>query len=127
MVVGRGDDVGSVVEPAGHERAHDGSGHLKGLVHRRGLVLAPGDRFEVGDVEGVGVEMPVPGDDVERVVIERVDRRAVADEDEHVGRRPVIEIAQLGGPPEVPLPVGGVLEELPLVGDVPLGKAHSQR
>ena len=51
------------------------------------LVHAPGDRLEVGDGEGEGVQAPVPSDDVQRVGGIGVDRphdpggAAVLDED----------------------------------------------
>ena len=37
-------------------------------MHRRWLVDAPGDRLEVADVEGERPQVPVPADEVERVV-----------------------------------------------------------
>ena len=78
VVVGHRDRQRVVVDLARHEVADHEVVALEDLVHRRRLVDAAGDRLEVGDVEGVGVEAAVPADDVERVLRDDVDRAGQA-------------------------------------------------
>ena len=115
VVVRRGDHVGPVVEPAGHERAHHRAVELEGLVHGRRLVLAAADGLEVVDGEGVGIEVAVPA------------RRRRGGRGRgcrpRSGRRPAPTRRSASrsswatssvGPAEVPLPVRRVLEQLAL-------------
>src|SRR5262245_58029272 len=103
-----------VVQLAGAERADDEAGALEGLVHRRGLVDAPGDRLEVVDVERVRVDVAVPADDVERVVVEQEALVAVADAHlEHVLTGPVVG-HELLGRVEVALRERRALVQLPV-------------
>ena len=91
-----------------------------------------GDRLEVGDVERVRVEAPVPADDVEGVVGNDVDASgqptraasSMLDED--------LDVALLDDPrrcrdPQVALAVRGVLEELPVAGQVALRRGDVAR
>ena len=71
VVVRRGHRLGMEIVRPRAERADDEAVALEGLVHRRRLVHAPDDRLEVVDVERPGIELAVPPDDVERMVIER--------------------------------------------------------
>src|SRR5438132_4491988 len=92
----------------------------------RRLVDAPDDRLEVADVERPRIEVPVPSDDVERVVVENelIDAVVLLHEQTEVAhlvvrveleraanvalgvRRPFLELAELVavalGPPHVP-------------------------
>ena len=52
------------------ERADDESVALKSLVNRRRLMNASDDRLEVVDVERPRIEISVPADDVERMMVE---------------------------------------------------------
>ncbi len=119
--------LGVVVEQPRHERADDEVGALEGLVHRRWLVDAPGDRLEVVDGEGVRVQAAVPADHVERVVEVGVAGQSGAVADQHV-HLALGDQQRFGGGAQVALAVRRVLEELPVVGqvatrraDVPLG------
>ena len=122
VVVRRGDRERVVVELAGHERAHDEVPGLEGLVDRRRLVDAARDRLEVRDVEPERPQVAVPADDVERVVPVVVGRDAVARADvDHVVAVLVERLAELGRV-QVALAVRRVLEELPVVVAVALGR-----
>src|SRR6266576_4534934 len=52
------------------ERANHESITLEGLMNRRRLVNAPDDRLEIADVERPWIEISVPANDVQRMVIE---------------------------------------------------------
>src|SRR6185437_3478293 len=54
-----------VVDLARHEITDHEPGAGENLVYRRRLMDAPGDRLEVGDIERVGVQAPVPAHHVE--------------------------------------------------------------
>ncbi|MBM2844587.1 MAG: hypothetical protein HW404_2424 [Anaerolineales bacterium] len=101
-----------VVEKPRHERTHDEVAALKGLVRRRRLVNLAGDRHVVVDIEGPRVEVAVPADDVERMVIEHVAGHRLARLDAH------LELAALGvrlqrlRRPQVALAVRGMLQQL---------------
>ena len=58
-----------VVRPRA-ERADNESVALKSLMHRRRLMHLPDDRLEVPNVERPRIEVSVPANDVERMVIE---------------------------------------------------------
>jgi len=60
------------VEHPRRERADDEVRALEGLVRGRRQVEAARARLEVERVEGVRVDVAVPGDDVERVAVEHV-------------------------------------------------------
>ena len=115
VVVRRRDRERVVVELARHERADDEVPRRERLVDRRRLVDAPGDRLEVGDVEGVRPEVAVPADDVERVVRVVVGRQPAA----HLDVDPEVAFVRPGGDlvgqPDVALRVRGVLEQLAVV------------
>ena len=131
VVVGHRDRQRVVVDLARDEVADDEVPALEHLVHRWRLVDAPRDRLEVGDVEDVGVEAPVPAHDVERVERQRMHRA-----DDASGSRPAVLDEHLGlvarasahvlrqqrtrRKPEVALAVGGVLEQLAVLRQVPL-------
>ena len=68
MVVGDRHRLGVEIEWARAERADDEVRPLEGLVHRRRRMGPLQHRLEVGDVERVGVQAPVPAHDVERVM-----------------------------------------------------------
>ncbi len=87
VVVGQRDRLRVVVELARAERADHEVLALEGLVHRRRHVDAAGDRLEVVGVERVRVDVAVPADDVERVVVEDVVLVAVAHADGQLGAR----------------------------------------
>jgi hypothetical protein len=63
---------------------------LEGLVDGRRLVDTPGDRLEISDVEDPRIEIAVPADHVEGMVVEHVTGEPVADLDAH------LELAPLG-------------------------------
>lgn len=114
-----------VVHLAGHEVAHHEVVALEDLVRRRRLVHAAGDRLEVVDAERVRVQAAVPADHVEgmgRVHHARADdrsARAVLDEHLDVG---ALAQQRLGGPVQVTLAVGRVLEQLAVARQVALGR-----
>ena len=66
------DGFGVVVEEPGHEGAEHEARALKGLMDRGRLMHTACDRLEVLDVEGVGPQMTVPADDVERMMVEEI-------------------------------------------------------
>jgi hypothetical protein len=67
-----------VVEQAGNERADYEITGLERLVDGRRLVDAPGDGLEIFDVKDPGLQVAVPADDVERVVVQHVTANPVA-------------------------------------------------
>jgi hypothetical protein len=75
-------------------------------------------RLEVGDVERIGIQAPVPAHDVERVpgVGQAGQAAPGADDDRHV--LPVREQRAIGSA-QVPLAVRGMLKELAEGGQVP--------
>ncbi len=89
-------------------------GSFEGLMHRRWLMDAPCDGFEVVDVERPGVDIAVPADDIKRVMLVVVGVDAPALVDTH------LKVAQLGvslqrfGHADVALAVGRMLHRLPI-------------
>src|SRR3954465_2566387 len=71
VIVWGGNRLGMKVERTRAERADDEAIALKGLVHRRRLMHAAHDGLEVLDVERPRIELSVPADHVEWMVIER--------------------------------------------------------
>lgn len=68
VVVGCGNGLRVVIVEARHEGADDEIAPVESLVYRWRLVYAAGDRLELMDGEGVGIDVAVPADDIERVV-----------------------------------------------------------
>ena len=87
----------------------------------RRLVDAPGDRLEVTDVERERPEVAVPADEVEWVmlVVQAVTRPRVLTS---MTKSPASVWGSIGWRAEVTLAVRGVLEELPEVVAVALGR-----
>ena len=125
VVVGHRDRLLVVVDLARAEVADHEVVALEDLVHRRRLVHLAGDRHEVLDVERVGVEAPVPPDDVERVGgvghprADQTRRTVAAVLDEHLDVGALLH-ERLGRPVQVALAVRRVLEELAEPGEVAL-------
>src|SRR5687768_778045 len=94
------------------ERADDESIALKRLVHRRWLMNASNNRLEIVDAERPRIEVSVPADDVERMMVEHqfVDRAVLLDQDRKV--TPLIARGQLCGTPDVTLAIRRAFEEL---------------
>jgi hypothetical protein len=112
MVVGSGDSIGVVVEQARHERADHEVISLEGLVNGRRLVQAAGDRLEVVDTEGPWIEVAIPTDDIEGVVVEEMAGDAVAHLDAHFELAALGEGLQLFWGTEIAFAVRGMLEQL---------------
>src|SRR5258705_581834 len=70
VIVWSGNGFGVEIVGARTERADDEPISLKSLVYRRRLVNASDDRLEVVDVECPRIEVAVPADDIQRMVIE---------------------------------------------------------
>src|SRR4051794_4123401 len=68
MVVGHRNRERVIIYLPRYEIAHDEIGALEYLVHGWWLVHPPGDRLEVGDVEGIWIEAAVPADHIERML-----------------------------------------------------------
>ena len=96
---------------------------LKHLMHRRWLVHTSGDRFEIRDVEHIGIQAAIPAHDIERMLVGHVDRPA-----QTTGARPSVLDVDLGatlgkqgcrGRTQISLAVGRVLEQLAEARQVP--------
>ena len=85
---------------------------LEGLVRRRRHVDPPGDRLEVTDVERPRIDVAVPADDVERVVVEHVGLEAVLDPELDDVLAAVRVRLELDWRMQVAVVVGSVLEQL---------------
>src|SRR5689334_10496918 len=70
VIVGRRYRVGIEVVRARTERTHHEAVAFEGLMHRWRLMHSTNDRLEVVDVERPRIEVAVPADDVEWVVVE---------------------------------------------------------
>ena len=90
-------------------------------MRRRRHVDPPGDRLEVVDVERPRVEVAVPADDVERVVVDLVVLVAVADADLEAELAALAVRLELGRRVDVPVVERRVLHQLPVLVPVPLG------
>ena len=106
VVVRGGNGLRMVVEQPRHEGADYEARPVEGLVHRRRLVDAPGDRLEVLDVEGVGPQMAVPADNVQRVVLIDQTGDHPARLDSHLEFAGLVVGRQLVGRTDVALAVG---------------------
>ena len=115
------------VELARAERADHEVAALEGLVRRRRHVDAPGDRLEVVDRERPRVDVAVPADDVEGVVVELVGLVAVADPHLDPELAAVAVRVQLGRRVDVAVVVRRVLEQLPVLVAVALAGSRSGR
>ena len=62
------DRFGMIIEQARREGADDVAANLERLMDRRRLMHRAGDRLEVLRVEGEGINVAVPADDIERVM-----------------------------------------------------------
>ena len=100
------------VELARTERADHEVAPGEGLVRRRRLVDAARDRLEIVDRERPRIEIAVPADDVERVIVEQVGLVPVADA--HLDRElaALTVRVQLRGRVDVPVVVRGALHDL---------------
>ena len=121
VVVGDRHRLGVEVQRPGAERADHEVRPLERLVHRRRRVGPLHDRLEVGDVERERVQAAVPAHYVERVpgVGEPGQPGPGPHRDRHVlalGEQWAVGAAQ------VTLAVGGVFEELPVLGQVAAGR-----
>src|SRR3954469_16696277 len=115
------------VELARAERADDEVLPLEGLVRGRRLVDSARDRLEVVDRERPWVEVAVPADDVEGVVVEDV--RLVAAADANLDRELALLAvrAQLRRRMDVAVVVGRALQELPVLVPVAAGYLDQAR
>ncbi len=106
------------------EAAHDEAVALERLVHRRRLMHPSDDRLEVVDVERPRVEVPVPSDHIERMVIEDdlVEAVVLLHQDREVAL--LVVSAELRRPTDVPLAVRSTLDQLAELVPIPLGPAH---
>ena len=97
------------------ERADHEAVALERLVHRRRLVDAPDDRLEVVDVERPRIEVAVPADDIERMMIEHqlVDRVVLLDQDRELAL--LVARLELLRPADVALRERRALEQLPVL------------
>jgi hypothetical protein len=84
----------------------------------------PDDRLEVVDVEAHGIEVAVPADDVERMVVEHdlVDAVVLLHQDGEIAH--LVVGAQLQRTPDVALRVRRALDQLAELVAVALGPAH---
>src|SRR5215207_4392003 len=112
VVVGRRYRLGMEVVRTRAERAHDEAIPLEGLVHWRWLVHATDDGLEVVDVECPRIELTIPADDVERVMVERhlVDAVVLLHEDAELTH--LVVGPELAGHANVALRVGRAFDEL---------------
>src|SRR5690348_328504 len=101
-----------IVQLARAERTDDEVWPLERLVDGRRLVDAPGDRLEVMDAEGVGIEVAVPSDDIQRVEIVGVGHYFIVDAQPHVEFAALLMYWQFRGWAQVALAVGRVFEQL---------------
>src|SRR5688500_16834626 len=99
--------VGPGTEAADHE-----SVALEGLMYRRRLVHSSHDGLEVVDVEGPGIEVPVPAYNVERMMVQDdlVEPIVLLDQNPEVP--PFVVGPKLGGAADVALAVGRPLDQL---------------
>src|SRR6478752_6952518 len=123
VVVGRGDRFGMEVVRPRAERADDEPVALESLMHRRRLVHAPDDRLEVVDVERPGIELAVPADDVERMMIEDDLVQSVVLLHDDLMIAHLIVRVQLARHADVTLRVRRALDELTELVAIPLGRA----
>src|SRR5690242_9596191 len=102
-----------IIEETRDERTDHKIMRLKGLMDRRRLMDATGDRLEVLNVKDPWVEIAIPSDHVEGVVVEDMFGQPVANLDPH------FEFAALGmslkvfGHAKITLGVWRMLEQLP--------------
>ena len=115
MVIRGRDALRVIIEQARHEGAYHEIVPLESLVHRRGLVDPPGDRLEVVDAEDPGIQITIPANHVERVVVQDVPGEAVAHFHPHLEFAPLGVRLQLLRRANVALAVRGVLEKLPVL------------
>ncbi len=115
MVVRNRDRVRVEVELARTERADDEVRPFERLVRGRRHVDAACDRLEVVDRERPRVDVAVPADDVERVVVDHVRLIAVADAHLDDELAPLTMRLQLGRGMDVPVVVRRVLHQLPVL------------
>ena len=108
------------VEHPRAERADHEVRPLERLVHGRRHVHASGDRLEVVDVERVRIDVPVPGGDVERVIVQAVALVAGADAHDELVVARLLVTDQLGRAVEVTLGERRVLEQLAVAVAVPV-------
>ena len=94
------------VEQPRHKGADDEARPVEGLVHRRRLVDPPRDRLEILDVEGVGPQMAVPADHVQRVVVVKETVDLAARLDAYLELADLVDRDQLVGRADVALAVG---------------------
>src|SRR5262249_33539226 len=124
VVVRRRHRLGVEVVRARTERADDEAVALERLVHRRRLMNAPDDRLEVVDVERPGIEVSVPANDVERVVIEDELVQTVILLHEELEVAHLVMRAKLDGATHVALGIRSALLELTELVAIALGPAY---
>src|SRR2546422_1036776 len=88
------------------------SGRKVSIMTASSLVVLAHDRLEVLDVEGPGIEHPVPADHVEGVVVQGVLVEPVVLLDQDAELALLIVGLELHRPAKVPLAVGRALEHL---------------
>src|SRR5215211_5297718 len=110
-----------IVEQARHEGAYNEIVPFEGLVYRRRLVDAPGDRFEIFDVEDPRIEIAIPPNNVKGMVIQDVFAQPVADLDAHF-KFPAFGVClQFLRDANIALAIGSMLKQLAKVIAVTLG------
>ena len=71
------------------------------------------DRFEILDVKDPGIQIPIPANHVERVVIQNMFAEPVTHFDAHFKIAAFRVCFQLFGQPDIALRIGRMLKELP--------------
>src|SRR5437867_2852475 len=112
VVVRSGHRLGIEIVWPRTERADHEAVTLERLMYGRGLVHAADDRLEVIDVEGPGIEVAIPTDDIERVVVEDELVEAVVLLHEQTEVSHLVVGLQLEGTTNVALGVGCALLQL---------------
>src|SRR3989304_5401773 len=113
MVVRCGDAVRVIVKETRHERTNDKVMCLKGLMDRRRLMHTPCNRLEVLDVENPWVEITIPANDIEGMVIKHVFAETIAYFDAYFKFAALGMGLQFFGAAKISLGIRRVFEHLP--------------
>ena len=122
-----------IVEHPRNEDAKRRARRLEGRMRGRRLMEFPGDRCVFVGVEGVGVAVAIPADQIEGVILDQIDGIAAGVRDSDLVFAARFDRVAEDWTPEVPLVIGRVLGELPEIvaellgnGDVPARAMHDQ-
>src|SRR5688500_13321669 len=110
VVIRCGDRLRMIVEQPGAKRTDNIIVSFKGLVHRRWLVHAPGDGFEVVDTESKRVTTAIPPYHIKRMmpVMDPIDPRLLFCFDQEIAR--LVERLQVLRSTDITLAKGSMLE-----------------